>query len=213
MTESPIHQRFRGFLPVVFDVETAGFEADKHALLEVAAISLNFDSSGQLVPDLSLHQHLLPFPGSVLDPAALAFNKIDPSHPLRMAVSERDGLKIIMDALRKRQKELQCKRCILVGHNAHFDLGFINAAIQRNHLKNTSPLHPFSVFDTVSLAGLTLGQTVLARACTQAGIHFDPSAAHSALYDAQKTAELFCLIVNHTTLFTHSLTPTHTSAE
>ena len=51
-------------------------------------------------------------------------------------------------------------------------------------------------FDTTSLAGLALGQTVLVKACRAAGIAFDQSEAHSALYDAQKTTELFCFMVN-----------------
>ena len=58
------------------------------------------------------------------------------------------------------------------------------------------PFHPFSSFDTVSLAGLAYGQTVLARALQAAGLHWDEREAHSAIYDAERTAELFCLIVN-----------------
>ncbi|NNM51848.1 MAG: ribonuclease T [Pseudomonadales bacterium] len=191
-----IAQRFRGFLPVVIDVETAGFHAGTDALLEIAAVVVNEDHEGQLVQDSRIHAHILPFEGARLDPAALAFNGIDPYNPLRQAELEQSALRHMFDTLRKRQKELGCKRCILVGHNAHFDLGFVNAAIERHHLKNVSPLHPFSVFDTVSLAGMALGQTVLARACKAAGMDFDPAEAHSALYDAQKTAELFCLIIN-----------------
>jgi ribonuclease T len=41
-----------------------------------------------------------------------------------------------------------------------------------------------------------LGQTVLAKACQAAGIAFDGQQAHSALYDTERTAELFCFIVN-----------------
>ena len=102
----------------------------------------------------------------------------------------------IFDSIKKAQKAVGCKRTVLVGHNAHFDLGFVNAAIDRNNLKNVSPFHPFSVFDTVSLAGLAYGQTVLARACAAAGIPFDSREAHSALYDAKRTADLYCAIVN-----------------
>ncbi len=197
MNSLPIHERFRGFLPVVIDVETAGFEATTDALLEVAAVVLDVDAQGQLRPMASYHSHLLPFAGARLVPEALAFNGIDPYNPLRQAEEEAAGLRRIFEALRKEQKARHCKRCILVGHNAHFDLSFINAAIHRHGLKNQSPLHPFSVFDTVTLAGMALGQTVLARACLAAGIAFDGQHAHSALYDAERTAELFCHIVNH----------------
>lgn len=191
-----VKERFRGFLPVVVDVETAGFEAGKHALLEVAAVLVLPDAEGRWQPGERLHFHLKPEPGLELDPAALKFNGINPHHPLRLAVSEADGLRELFQGLKKSQKEHGCKRCILVGHNATFDLGHLNAATERQKLKNQSPFHPFSVFDTVTLAGLAYGQTVLARACAAAGIAFDQNEAHSALYDAQVTAELFCGILN-----------------
>lgn len=68
-------------------------------------------------------------------------------------------------------------------------------ATERVGLKR-NPFHPFSFFDTSTLAGLAFGHTVLARACALANIPFDNAEAHSAEYDATKTAELFCLIVN-----------------
>ncbi len=191
-----IKDRFRGFLPVVVDVETAGFESGRHALLEIAAVVVLPDDQGVWTPGMRLHAHLKPEPGLELDPAALKFNGINPNHPLRLAVSEADGLRDMFNELKKIQKAAACKRCILVGHNAHFDLGFVNAAIARQNLKNQSPFHPFSVFDTVTLAGLAYGQTVLAKACEAAEIPFNQSEAHSALYDAQVTAELFCKILN-----------------
>ena len=88
-----------------------------------------------------------------------------------------------------------CKRAILVGHNAHFDLGFINAAVARTGYKR-NPFHPFSVFDTVTLSGAALGQTVLARALVAADLGYDANEAHSAIYDAEQTAALFCQLVN-----------------
>ena len=50
--------------------------------------------------------------------------------------------------------------------------------------------------DTATLAGLAFGQTVLSRAVQAAGLSWEPSDAHSAVYDAKRTAELFCHIVN-----------------
>jgi ribonuclease T len=187
--------RFRGFLPVVVDVETGGFNAATDALLEIAAITLRMDESGLLQPGETHACHVQPFPGANLDPKSLAFNGIDPDHPFRMALPENDALKTISAPIRKAIKASGCSRAILVGHNAFFDLGFINAAVQRSGFKN-SPFHPFSTFDTVSLAGLAYGQTVLARAVQAAGLQWDSSQAHSAIYDTQKTAELFCAIVN-----------------
>lgn len=190
-----IAKRFRGFLPVVVDVETGGFNADRDALLEIAAVLLRMDADGLLRPASTLSCHVEPFPNARLDPKALAFNGIIPDHPFRDALPEREALKQILDPIRKEVKITGCTRAILVGHNAFFDLGFINAAVMRTGYKH-SPFHPFSTFDTVSLAGLAYGQTVLAKAVAYAGLEWDNQAAHSAIYDARLTAELFCRIVN-----------------
>jgi ribonuclease T len=190
-----IDKRFRGFLPVVVDVETAGFDAQRDALLEIAAVIIEMDESGRLHPGERTHCHVQPFEGANLDPKALAFNGIDPWHPFRQALPEREALQHIFGPVRKAVKRTRCRRAILVGHNAFFDLGFLNAAVARTGLKR-NPFHPFSTFDTVSLAGLAYGQTVLARAVTEAGLEWDSNEAHSAIYDTMKTAELFCTIVN-----------------
>lgn len=190
-----IATRFRGFLPVVVDVETGGFDARTDALLEIAAVTVRMDDTGRLAPAETVACHVEPFTGANVDPKALAFNGIDPGHPFRMALPENDALRKIFAVVRRAVKESDCKRAILVGHNAFFDLGFLNAAVERTgHKRN--PFHPFSTFDTVTLAGLAYGQTVLARAAAAAGIRWDPGAAHSAIYDTERTAELFCAVVN-----------------
>lgn len=194
--EAPrIADRFRGFLPVVIDVETGGFNKDTDALLEIAAVFLRVEEDGALAIDDSLTLHVLPFEGANIEQAALDFTGIQPYNPLRGAVSEREALTTLFRAVRHAVRDSDCNRAVLVGHNAHFDHGFMQAAAARQDLKR-NPFHPFSSFDTVTLAGLAYGQTVLARACQAAGIAFDSRAAHSALYDAEKTAELFCAIVN-----------------
>ena len=188
-------ERFRGFLPVVVDVETGGFFSATDALLEIAAVTLHIDDNGKLQPSEGISTHVIPFEGSRIDPASLAVNGIDPYHPLRAARKEQDAMGYIFKPVREAVKDAGCTRAILVGHNAAFDQGFVNAAVARTGIKR-NPFHPFSNFDTVSLAGLALGQTVLAKAVAAAGISWDGSEAHSALYDTQKTAELFCFIVN-----------------
>lgn len=190
-----IARRFRGFLPVVVDVETGGFDPQASALLEIAAITLRMDPAGRLQRAETVSCHVEPFDGAVLDPKALAFTGIDPDHPFRGALPEREALLEIFSPVRRAVRASGCNRAILVGHNAFFDLGFINAAVERTGVKR-NPFHPFSTFDTVSLAGLAFGQTVLARAITAAGLEWRESEAHSAIYDAEKTAELFCDIVN-----------------
>jgi ribonuclease T len=191
-----IAKRFRGFLPVVVDVETGGFNDKTDALLEIAAVTLNMDESGTLSLAETLHCHVKPFEGAILDPKALAFNGIDPDHPFRDALTEKNALKHIFVPIRHAVKQSNCNRAVLVGHNAFFDLGFINAAVARTDFKR-NPFHPFSTFDTVSLAALAYGQTVLAKAAVAAGLDWNEKEAHSAIYDAEQTARLFCIIMNN----------------
>jgi ribonuclease T len=139
--------------------------------------------------------HVQPFPGANLEPASLEITGIDPYHPLRPALPEEEALRRVFREVRRAVKEADCTRAILVGHNAWFDLAFLNAAIERTGIKR-SPFHPFSSFDTVTLAGIAVGQTVLARAVEAVGMKWDAREAHSAVYDAEQTADLFCVLVN-----------------
>ena len=188
-------ERFRGFLPVVVDVETGGFNAKTDALLEIAAVLLEFQEDGSLQRSETIRYHVKPFEGANLEPASLAVNGIDPDHPLRPAIDERDALQRVFREVRRAIREANCNRAILVGHNSSFDLAFLNEAIDRSQIKR-NPFHPFSSFDTATLCGVAFGQTVLSRAVQAAGLEFDESSAHSAAYDAEITADVFCEIVN-----------------
>lgn len=188
-------RRFRGFLPVVIDCECGGFDAATHALLEIAAVLIDIDEHGVLRRGATHSYHVIPFEGAKLDPAALHVTGIDPYHPLRPAIPERDALQRIFREIRHAIRIYNCRRAILVGHNAAFDLNFLNAAVARCEIKR-NPFHPFSCFDTATLAGAALGQTVLAKAITVAGFQWDSSSAHSASYDAERSADIFCHITN-----------------
>lgn len=188
-------RRFRGFFPVIVDVETGGFNAKTDALLEVAAVTLAFDDLGNLKINKVFQYNIQPFEGANIEQSALDFTGIDPTHPLRAAQTEEVAFKMLFSDIRALQKEVDCQRSVLVGHNAGFDMAFLFAAAERINTKR-NPFHPFTSFDTATLSGLALGHTVLARACDLAGIEFNNEEAHSALYDANKTAELFCFIVN-----------------
>ena len=190
-----IAQRFRGFLPVVVDVETGGFVSATDALLEIAAVTIRLDDDGHVRPGKTIRYHVKPFPGARLDPASLEVTGIDPFHPLRPALEESDAVRRVFKDVRKEVKAQKCNRAILVGHNAFFDLQFLNAVVERTNIKR-NPFHPFSSFDTVTLGGLAVGQTVLGKAVVAAGFDWDENQAHSAAYDAEMTALLFCEIVN-----------------
>jgi len=205
--KAPIAQRFRGFLPVVVDIETAGFNAKRDALLEIAAVTLEMDTDGFIYRRETFACHVEPFPGANLDSESLEFTGIDPYNPFRMAKPEHEALELIFKPVRRAIKDSGCKRAVLVGHNAAFDLSFLNAAVARTGIKR-NPFHPFSTFDTVTLAGLAYGQTVLARAVQAAGFEWNSEKAHSAIYDTERTADLFCTIINRWNEF--SLTQTET---
>ena len=190
-----ISQRFRGFLPVVVDVETAGFNSETDALLEIAAVMLEIDEEGRWHTRETHATHVLPFPGANLDPSSLEFTGIDPYHPFRQAVSEREALTEVCTPIRAALKAHGCTRAVLVGHNPSFDLTFIKAAVKRSGYKR-NPFHPFTTFDTATLGGLAYGQTVLSRAVEAAGLSWESRDAHSAIYDAERTAALFCAVVN-----------------
>jgi len=195
MDEIRMSDRFRGFLPVVVDVETGGFNAETDALLEIAAVLVGFGDDGDLKRKETLRYHVRPFEGANIEPASLAVNGIDPDHPLRPAIDERDALGRVFREVRRAVRESNCSRAILVGHNAAFDLGFLNRAVERAGIRR-NPFHPFSCFDTATLSGVAFGQTVLSRAVKAAGFEWDDDAAHSAAYDAEVTADIFCEIVN-----------------
>ena len=190
-----LKNRFRGYLPVIIDVETAGFNAKTDALLELAAITVKMDENGLLHPDQKCHFHIQPFEGANINPDSLKFNGIDIDNPLRGAVSENIALSETFKMVRRAQKEAECQRSIIVAHNAAFDQSFLMAAAERTQIKR-NPFHPFSMFDTATLSGFMFGQTVLVKACQAAKIEFDGKQAHSALYDTERTAELFCFMVN-----------------
>ncbi len=187
--------RFRGFLPVVVDVETGGFNCRTDALLDIAAVLVDSHEDGTLTRGETIRYHVKPFEGANMEPASLAVNGIDPHHPLRPAIDEKEALQNIFREVRRAIREANCTRAILVGHNSSFDLGFLNEAIERCSIKR-NPFHPFSSFDTATLCGVAYGQTVLARAVQAAGLPWDESSAHSAAYDAEVTCDVFCDVVN-----------------
>ena len=202
----PIKDRFRGFLPVVIDVETGGFDKENDALLEIAAVHLRMDEKGELRPHRTYTWHLEPFEGANLSPASMEVNgiNIDSAFRKEIAIHEHKALAEFFKVVRKELSLNQCSRAILVGHNAGFDLGFINQAAERSgHKRN--PFHPFSTFDTVTLGGMAYGQTVLARIAKEANISWDSSKAHSAAYDAERTADIFCKVLNNWQLFNASM--------
>tara|TARA_B100001778_G_scaffold267375_1_gene228639 strand:- start:417 stop:1010 length:594 start_codon:yes stop_codon:yes gene_type:complete len=190
-----LNQRFRKYLPVVVDLETGGFDPINNAILEIAATLIGQNDKYELVVLDTYRYHIDPYEDLIVEQESLDFTKIKLDHPLRKAVSEKEALTELFKIINKAKSEYSCSRAILVGHNAHFDLAFIKESIKRNNIKK-SPFHPFSVLDTVSLGAMHTQQTVLARVCESLNIDYDSNEAHSAAYDAEITAKVFCNIIN-----------------
>jgi ribonuclease T len=194
-TKHLINRRFRGLLPIVVDIETSGLNPATDAILEIAAVTLVMNEFGKLNSDQTFSYHVEPFSGARLEKESLEITGIDPYYPLRFAIPEAQAIQRIFSLINEYLNKTECYRAVLVGHNAWFDLNFILAACKRCGIRNI-PFHTFTTIDTASLSALALGETVLARAAKRARIHFDIQQAHSAIYDAQRTAELFCSLAN-----------------
>jgi len=189
-----LNDRFRGYLPVVVDLETGGFDNQLNPLLEVACTLLKWVDD-----EIGIQSHhawpVEPFANSIVDPASLRVTGIDLEDPNRGALDEKLVLQEFFNQIRRAMKENGCHRAIMVAHNAAFDLGFLNSACARIGMKR-NPFHPFTTLDTAALAAVFYGHTVLSEACSRAGISFDNSRAHNAAYDSDRTAHLFCQMVN-----------------
>jgi len=195
MRASNLASRFRGLLPVVIDIETSGLHSATDGLLEIAAVMLKTTEDGKLARGDTHSYHVEPFVGARIDQEALEITGIDPESPFRFAIPEAQALHRLFAAVREQLEKEKCYRAVLVGHNAWFDLSFLLAAAKRAGIRQL-PFHTFTTFDTASLSAVVLGETVLARAVKRARIPFNVVHAHSAIYDAEKTADLFCHLVN-----------------
>lgn len=190
-----IAKRFNKMLPIIVDVETGGVNPETDALLEVAAIPIYMNEENKIFSKEELSYHIQPHPRTLIHEEALKFNKIIPDHPFRFAIPEKDALEDLFNKLEICVKKSNCKRGILVGHNSWFDLHFLLKATKRSNLR--FPFHSFSSLDTATLSALTLAHTVLPKALQLANIEYCANEAHSAIYDARKTSELFCKIFNN----------------
>jgi ribonuclease T len=184
---------FGKYYPIVIDCETSGLDPDRHAILEVAYACLDLEH-GRLRVGSSETFHVEPFENAQFDPKSMEIHQIDHSHPLRFAEPEAIILKNLATFILEKAKKAGYRRAILVGHNAWFDLAFINKAYQRHNLK--SPFHQFTTCDTATLSGFFLKETVLAKALYKAHISYNPKEAHGALYDVEQTAKLVCYLWN-----------------
>jgi ribonuclease T len=190
-----IDSRFRGFLPVVVDLETGGLDATQSAILELAYSIPERAPDGRWRAGPVRDFQIAPFSGAVISDASLKLTGINLDDPRRAPQSEAKVFATLQADIAHALTVTGCKRAILVGHNTHFDLHFLLAMGRRLGVSE-SPFHPFCVLDTVTLGVLLYGHTVLARCVPAAGLEFVNRDAHSAAYDCLKTSELFVAVLN-----------------
>ncbi len=188
------NERFRGFLPVVIDVETGGVNPTQHALLELSLVLLEWEADQLKLASVHAWE-ITPHPATIVTEESIKFTQINPNDTARHSVAEEHAIRESFRLVRRAVKEAKCQRALLTGHNAHFDHQFVFNAARRNKV-GRNPFHPFTVLDTASLSALALGHTVLSEAVKRLGMNFDENAAHTARYDAQMTASVLCEIVN-----------------
>lgn len=188
-----MRKKLGNYWPVVIDLETSGVVSDKNAILEVAAIPLEFNSGSWGYSEI-WHEHIIPFEGAEFSPEAMAVHGIDADHPFRMAISEAAWLTNWQNQLAEVAGKNKCQRCMLAGHNAHFDLNFVMAAVSRCSIN--IPLHKFTCFDTATMGAYMCNETVLPRILRKSGIKYNSDSAHSAVYDTKVTADLIIKWLN-----------------
>jgi DNA polymerase III epsilon subunit family exonuclease len=162
------------FLPpgdlVIVDVETTGWLADEAAITEIGAVRL---SPGRPMTEFSaLVNPGMPIPGHITELTGIT----------DAMVAKAPGIgRVLPDFLRF------AAGCVIVAHNAPFDIDFLAAACEQNGLEWQGP----AVIDTAILSRMLLGPHVVPdhRLATLA-CHFNARTApcHRALADAKATA-------------------------
>ena len=188
------NERFGGLLPIVVDMETSGINPDSNAILELASIVLYLNDKLDLQCGNFFSCHVRPFPSSKIDPSSMYINTIEIENPFRLALSEEEAINRLFRFVYMNLRNFGCRKAVLVGHNANFDLAFLESA--RKRYKIDSPFHTFTVIDTATIGAVFYGKTVLANVVNASNMRFNPKLAHSAIYDAKITTDLFCSVTN-----------------
>ncbi len=159
---------------VVFDIETTGFSPTKNRIIEIGAVKV---SAGKIVDRFSTFvDPLVPIPyeieklTGITDDMVMGAEQIDTVLPQFMAF---------------------CENCILVAHNAQFDMSFIMENCDRQGIS-----HDFTYVDTVGIARIFLpGQKkhTLDAVAKSLGVSLENH--HRAVDDAEATAEIFVKLI------------------
>lgn len=168
-------QHIRALDYVVFDTETTGLVPHKDEIVQIGAVRV---VNGRIVPGEVMDQ--LVNPGCPIPPASTKVHKVTDG----MVADAPDPL----DATR--QFHLFARGAVIVAHNAPFDLSFLRRYGGRAGLDWDHP-----VIDTVLLSAVLFGASethTLDALCERLGITIPEPLRHTALGDAQATAEALC---------------------
>lgn len=155
---------------VVFDIETTGLHNDKNNITEIGAVKV---VNGQIVDKWSTF--------------------VNPCQPIPENIVELTGITDSMVADAPKIEEILgeffefCKDCILVAHNAAFDIGFIKKAAERHNFEFN-----FCYLDTLMLARCMYPELPNFKLDTLTKhLHVILENHHRAVDDAKATADVF----------------------
>lgn len=160
---------------IIFDTETTGLDCRLDRVIEIGAVELvNRFPTGRV-----FHEYIFP-EGRAIDAEALAVHGItmESLHGKPRFAQVADGFLEFIDGAR------------LVAHNAGFDMGFINAELERLGHPAVDPLR---VVDTLALAKRRhpMGPNSLDALCRRYGIDNSRRTKHGALLDSELLAEVY----------------------
>ncbi len=159
---------------VVFDIETTGFSPVENRIIEIGAVKV---CGGKIVDRFSVF--------------------VNPEVPIPFEIEKLTGIKddMVIDAEKIESVLPQflsfCEGCMLVAHNAGFDMSFIMENCDRQGIA-----HDFTYVDTVGMARVMLpaqAKHTLDAVAKTLGVSLENH--HRAVDDAEATAQIFVKLI------------------
>ncbi len=159
---------------VVFDIETTGFSPKQNRIIEIGAVKV---CGGKIVDRFSCF--------------------VNPKTPIPYEIEKLTG---ITDDMVVGAETIEtvlpqflnfCEGCMLVAHNAEFDMSFIRENCDRQGIS-----HDFTYVDTVGIARIFLpGQKKHTLDAVAKSLNVSLENHHRAVDDAEATAEIFVKLI------------------
>ncbi|GAA6165078.1 hypothetical protein NBRC116590_27820 [Pelagimonas sp. KU-00592-HH] len=163
---------------VVFDTETTGLLPHKDEIVQIGAVRV---VNGRIVPGEEINQ--LVNPGMKIPAASTKVH-----HVTNEMVADAPGIDTVSRDFHK-----FANGSVIVAHNAPFDMAFL-----KRHGKRLGVAWDHPIIDTVLLSAVLFGASethTLDALCDRLGVTIPPHLRHTALGDAQATAEVLCKLL------------------